>query len=371
MPDHYAVADLSQCEARTRRSPIACLAVRAVTVSVNLAAPSFEHVLRLTDERGMFEHADGTTPRRDGGYCLDDVARGLVVVCRHRPATSTLDGLATTYLSFVTRAQASDGRCHNRLDRYGRWEDQPDTGDWWGRALWGLGTAAARGPQPIRAAALRAFNLGLSQRSPYLHAMAFATLGAAEVSGVRPRHDGALRLMCDFAALAGRARTASAWPWPLARLTYANAAIAEALIAAGEALGDKAVLADGLALLGWLLDVETSADHLSVTAVGGWGPNEHRATFDQQPIEAAAMADACARALVLTGEQRWAGGLARAIRWFHGHNDGGIVLYDPESGGGFDGLTPGGRNTNQGAESTLALIATLQHGQHARTTVGG
>jgi hypothetical protein len=344
---------------------------RAVTTSVNVTAPSFEHVLRLTDEQGMFEHADGTTPRRDRGYCLDDVARALVVVCRQRPATSTLDRLAAHYLSFVRRAQATDGRCHNRLDRHGQWEDQPNTGDWWGRALWGLGTAAARGPHSIRYTALQGFDLSVSQRSPYLHAMAFATLGAAEVSAVRPRHDGALRLMCDFAALAGRARTASAWPWPLARLTYANAAIAEALIAAGEALGDNAVLADGLALLGWLLDVETSADHLSVTPVGGWGPTEHRATFDQQPVEAAALADACARALALTGDELWAGGLARAIGWFHGDNDGGIALYDPESGGGFDGLTPRGRNTNQGAESTLALIATLQHGQHARTTAGG
>ena len=85
-----------------------------MTTPVNANAPSFEHVLRLTDERGMFEHADGTTPRRDGGYCLDDVARALVVVCRQRPATSTLDRLATTYLAFVRRAQAPDG--HSRGD---------------------------------------------------------------------------------------------------------------------------------------------------------------------------------------------------------------------------------------------------------------
>ena len=342
-----------------------------MTTSVNVTAPSFDHVLRLTDERGMFEHADGTTPRRAGGYCLDDVARALVVVCRQRPATSTLDRLASHYLSFVRRAQATDGRCHNRLDRHGQWEDRPDTGDWWGRALWGLGTAAARGPQSIRDTALRGFNLSVSHRSPFLHAMAFATLGAAEVLAVRPQHEGSLRLASDFATLAGRARLTGDWPWPLPRLTYANAAIPEALIAAGQALGDQQVRSDGLALLGWLLDVETSAGQLSVTPVGGWGPNEHRATFDQQPVEAAALADACARAFELTGDELWAGGLARAIRWFHGDNAAGVALYDPESGGGFDGLTPRGRNTNQGAESTLAMISTLQHGRPARSTGGG
>ena len=35
-------------------------------------------------------------------------------------------------------------------------------------------------------------------------------------------------------------------------------------------------------------------------------------------------------------------------------------MYDPGTGGGYDGLTATGRNTNQGAESTLALISTLQ-----------
>jgi hypothetical protein len=334
----------------------------------------------------MFEHADGTTPRRDGGYCLDDVARALVVVCRQRPRTSTVDQLAMAYLSFVRHAQAPDGRCHNRLDVQGRWEDQPGTGDWWGRALWGLGTAAARGPRSIRATASRCFDLSVAQRSPFLHSMAFATLGAAELLAVNPRHDKALRLMSDFAVLAGRAPLTSAWPWPLPRLTYANAAIPEAMIAAGAALVGAPVsarserqrapqsrtkastlLADGLALLDWLLGIETSAGQLSVTPTGGWGPGEDRAPFDQQPIEAAALADACARAFVLTGEERWSAGLDRAIRWFHGANDSGVSLVDTTSGGGFDALTPQGRNTNQGAESTLAMIATLQLGSPTPT----
>jgi hypothetical protein len=71
--------------------------------------PGFEHVLRLTDEHGLFEHADGIVPRREGGYRLDDVARALVVVCRQRPRTSTVDNLATAYLSFVRQAQQPDG----------------------------------------------------------------------------------------------------------------------------------------------------------------------------------------------------------------------------------------------------------------------
>ena len=325
--------------------------------------PTFEHMLRLTDEYGMFEHADGIIPRYDGGYCLDDVARALIVACRQRPRTSDVDNLSRAYLSFVIRAQAADGKCHNRLSRQGRWEDRPDTGDWWGRAVWSLGTAAARGPRSIRGAAAARFELSAAQRSPFLHSMAFAVLGAAEVLAQSPRNGRALSLMADYVELVGPISMRNAWPWPQPRLTYANAAIADALVAAGAALGEGPVVADGLALLDWLLAVETCGGHLSVTPVGGWGPGETRATFDQQPIEAAALADACARAFALTGEPRWACGLDRSIGWFLGDNAGGVVLYDPDSGGGFDALTSSGRNTNQGAESTLAMLATMQHGQ--------
>jgi hypothetical protein len=132
-------------------------------------------------------------------------------------------------------------------------------------------------------------------------------------------------------------------------------------MAAGEHLHDTRALDEGLAMLGWLLDLETSGSHLSVTPVGGWAPGEARPGFDQQPIEVAALADACAHAFRLTGDRSWARGLERAVRWFLGDNDAGTPLYDPVTGGGYDGLHIDGRNANQGAESTLAMIATLQH----------
>jgi hypothetical protein len=47
--------------------------------------------------------------------------------------------------------------------------------------------------------------------------------------------------------------------------------------------------------------------------------------------------------------------------WFFGRNDTGVSLYDPLTGGCCDGLEASGRNENQGAESTLAMISTVQH----------
>jgi hypothetical protein len=97
-----------------------------------------------------------------------------------------------------------------------------------------------------------------------------------------------------------------------------------------------------------------------VVGVGGSGPLDTSPQFDQQPIEVAAMSDACWRAYRLTGDSVWSRGVVTAAEWFEGRNDAGAVMRDTTSGGGFDGLHADGVNLNQGAESTLALISTMQ-----------
>ena len=191
--------------------------------------------------------------------------------------------------------------------------------------------------------------------------MAFAGLGAAEILAVAPDDHGARTLLGAAVGVIGRPTASASWPWPEARLTYANAALPDTLLAAGEHLGDARALDDGLTMLGWLVAVETRQEHLSVTPVGGWSLGEPRPAFDQQPIEVAAIADACARALRLTGDARWALTIERAVGWFLGDNDAGVALYDPSTTGGCDGLHPSNRNTNQGAESTIAMFATSRH----------
>lgn len=322
---------------------------------------SFRHLLRMTDQTGLFEHACGATPRRGFGYCVDDAARALVAVIREPEPSDDLTPMAETYLAMLAHAQAPDGTCRNRLS-YGRhWEDEPALGDWWGRALWGLGTAAARSRAPwIRDDALACFERGARCRSPSPRAMAFATLGAAEVLAVNPANVEALGVAAAYANDVGARIVGAPWPWPEPRLAYANAVLPEAQIAAGRVLADDRLVARGLDLLAWLLGVETRGDHLSVTPVGGWTAGEERPGFDQQPIEVATLADACARAFDVTGDAFWTAGVERAVGWFVGDNDAGVPMLDPATGGGYDGLGPAAANLNQGAESTLALISTLQ-----------
>jgi hypothetical protein len=322
---------------------------------------SFEHLYRLSDDTGLFEHARGALARREHGYCLDDVARGLLVLSREPYPTGAQTALVGRYLAFVAHAQGPDGSFHNRLGFDRRWEDAASTGDWWGRALWGLGgTVAGNGPQWQRDEALHLFELGQHLRSAWPRPLIFAALGAADVIRALPGHAGAREMLSAVLDLP-RPPADLEWPWPEPRLTYANASWAEALLAAGDVLGDRAAVDDGLRMSAWLVDASSARGHLSVSPAAGRGPHEHHSGFDQQPIEVAAIADACARAYILTGDSRWRVALGACVGWFLGANDSHTAMHDPLTGGGYDGLEAGGCNINQGAESTIAWLLTQQH----------
>jgi hypothetical protein len=215
----------------------------------------------------------------------------------------------------------------------------------------------------MRRAALEQFESCAAFESQHLRPNAYATLGAAEIVMDNPRHQPALDLL-NRASTQIAVAARSAVPWPEPRLTYDNARIAEALIAAGVALSDQRMTRIGLRLLEWLALNETRADRFSFTPVGGRTPGNRDPAFDQQPIEAWAMADACYRAWSLTGAAHWRRRVLQAAKWLVGANDGKATLYDAETGGTYDGLTRQGVNANQGAESTLAGIGALQVGAH-------
>ncbi|CAN5505124.1 glycosyl transferase [soil metagenome] len=331
-------------------------------------APVFDHLLCMTDERGTFEHARFGEARPEHGYCTDDVARVLVVATREPHPAPAVRHLAESSLRFLSDAQGLDGDYRNRRSRRGRWQDRPTLEDCWGRSVWGLGTAASHSDADwVRQSATVQFERAARRRSVWPRAMAFAALGAAELLAVRPDHGVARDLITDAADDMTSPGEDADWPWPEARLAYANAVLPEAMIAAGAVLDRPSLLQDGLDLLAWLLVHETVGGHLSATPVGGAGAGDIRPGFDQQPIEVAALADACARAAIVDGHRRWTDGVAAAVAWFLGENDGQHRMWDPQTGGGFDGLHADGANLNQGTESTLALLSTLQHGRRLVT----
>lgn len=336
-----------------------------IELSADIDDHMFDHLERMSDDRGLFEHAEFASPRLEHGHCTDDNARMLIVTSRSTD-TGPAHLLSRLALDFVLAAQSIDGRSRNRMDSNGKWTDRLTTEDCWGRSVWAFGHAAAHHDDPtIRQRALRGFDVALRERPRHSRSMAFAVLGAVEVIGIDQAHPRARAVLIDMATNTAPAHSDS-WQWPEPRLTYANAALAEATLATGVALGDSTLTEQGLAMLTWLLERETRDGHLSVTAVGGSGPDDDYAIhphFDQQPIEVAAMADACWRAFCLTSDHRWSRAVDRCAAWFTGANDVGLAMFDAATSGGYDGLHRDSVNLNQGAESTIALISTRQRAQ--------
>jgi hypothetical protein len=323
--------------------------------------PDFTHLLSLSGPHGTFEHADHATARVEHGYCTDDVARVLLVTSRESAPSADVSGLAQSSLEFLRDAQSVDGRMKNRRTATGAWLGPATDDDCWGRAVWSLGTVIARSKDDeLVDEASRLFVRSVTVISHSPRAMAFATFGAAEVLEGDPTHAEALSLVTTAATHLDRPEVSADWRWSEDRLTYANAALPEAMMAAGAITANDRLVDNGLRQLAWLLDMASSMGHLSVTPASGRSAHEVAERFDQQPIEVAAISEACLRAYGLTNDVTWIRGHELAVQWFLGGNDLGVPMFCAETGGGYDGLTATGPNLNQGAESTIALLTTLQ-----------
>ena len=215
-------------------------------------------------------------------------------------------------------------------------------------SAWGLPQLGLRGPK-CATTARTLFDTAVNFRSTHPRALGYAVLGAVHVLDVFVDHRGARQLVADAADLLPTPSDDREWRWPEPRLTYANALIPEVLLAVATTRADRRAATDALALLDWLVTEESGERGFSFVPVGGRGPGESKPAFDQQPIEAWAMADACVRAFAYTREARWADAVRRAARWFVGDNDAGVAVFDPSTGGGFDGLERGRSESQPGS----------------------
>lgn len=328
--------------------------------------PSFSHLADLTTSRGLYEHALFDQPRPEHGYCVDDAARAVVLLCREPSPDGTARQLFDRYLNFTIQSVTEQGACHNRMNDQGQWTDEPGNGDWWGRAMWALGVSAVHAQEEEqRTRSLESFRVVAKTTSPHFMANTFAALGAGEVLLTYPTEVAAKKVLV---AVKGIFISRTDWPWPQPRLRYSNGSIAEAAMLTGLALQDTQLFDRGLSWLDFLISLETRREHFSVAPVRGRGPGEKQMGFDQQPIELAAIADACERALTITNDSQWLAEINRAWNWFLGDNDVGVQMFDADTDGGYDGLQRLGPNQNQGAESTIAMLSTAQRAYQAGQT---
>jgi glycosyltransferase involved in cell wall biosynthesis len=332
---------------------------------------NFNHLKTLTDDTGMLQHATYTIPNRDCGYCVDDNARALMVASMGRKyllkESVFFDSLYSRYLSFLMHAfNVEKGRFRDFMTFSRQWTTEVGSEDAHGRTLWGLGKSLdfLDNPDHIAISATLFYQTLKAVEHFYSpRAIAFALVGIHAYLG-KYSGDSDVRRIREI--LAGRLydqfknQATDDWPWLENTLNYANGKLPHALLLSGQWMWQEDMIDMGLRSLTWLIAVQTENDHFAPIGSNGWyEQGGAKARFDQQPIEANAMIEACVEAYNLTREKIWIENAVMCFNWFLGHNDLNISLYDPKTGGCRDGLTADGVNQNEGAESTLAWLLSL------------
>ena len=335
------------------------------------------HLDEISDEIGIWQHATGANPNREFGYCTDDVARGLEVDLLHSPSLgwSAVEGSARRSMAFLRDAfNPREGRFRNFRSADGEWLETIGSEDCHARAMVALGFAIADAPDPgLAGDAAQLFKEALPavRALTNLRPMAAALLGCD--SALRGGAEG--ETLATFRWLAAQLARALVdlppdWPWPDPVVTYENALLPMALIAAGQRLADEAMMQAGCTVLDWLaLSQTTAAGGLSIVGNSGWWTRgDSPARFDQQPIDATSLLLAAEEAYVATAAEQYLNVAEMAYGWFLGDNDMNVPVAIAATGGCHDGLTADGVNLNQGAESTLMWLTALEHMRKIRTT---
>ncbi len=344
------------------------------------------HLMVLTDDTAMLQHATFATPNLHHGYCTDDNARALmagVLFCDlQKEVRAGSGGLLSEllvamqrYLAFLAYAfTPTTGRFRNLMSYDRAWAEKVGSEDSHARSLWGLGVAVRRGhTADVVGLADKVFREAMPAAESFEHIRpwAYTILGIDEYlhgDGDFPQARQLRDSLCRRLYEVWRDNADDDWPWWEDELTWGSAKLPQAMLVGGAMLEREDMIQAALKALRWCLEVQTGDDgRLSIIGNRGWFVRGGEpAKFEQQPIEAKALVQACIAAAWHTRDKFWADAAVRCFRWFTGFNDVGAAMYNPNTGGCYDGLTPNGPNSNQGAESTLAYVISVLELHHYR-----
>jgi glycosyltransferase involved in cell wall biosynthesis len=335
--------------------------------SIEVPEPSLEHLKKLTDSTGLYQHAKFTIPNREHGYCTDDNARAIIAMIKYYsqyPESEALQ-LLDTYLSFTIHSQDDEGLVRNFMDFNRTWWEKEPSHDAFGRVLWSFGTVMAKPPTPeYLSIAKECFDKSVKHVQRQLpRGMAYSILGMSDYLEKFPGASDIKRemeLAADGLITQYEESKYPDWQWFEDTLSYDNAVLPHALFVAGLTFDNKKYLKTAKETCEFLLENTFKGDHFSFIGCKGWYERGGtRANFDQQPLEATSMVLMLRAAYDVTRDERFLTLQRKAFDWFLGRNDLRIPIYDFRTKGCNDGLTPNGGNTNQGAESTLSFLLGL------------
>jgi glycosyltransferase involved in cell wall biosynthesis len=326
-----------------------------------------DHIINMTDDFGMIQFANNTTPDPKSGYTIDDNSRALIAATLHNKIFNSTESskLAKTYLNFIEYCQDRNGNFQNNIDNKNEILD-PISEDALGRTIWALGYTInkSKNPKQIKKAQeLLQKSLDAIEKIKYPKATALSLIGLYHYNKKIPKKE-TLNLIKKFAdQLIQNYKNESSkdWQWFEEILSYSNSKLPEALYLAHNTTKNQEYLDIAEKTLRFLTELIFIKDKLCLIGQNGWcKKNGKRSFFDQQPVDASSLVQTFLTAYSTTNKKEYYEKAITAFNWFFGKNHLNQTVYDETTGGCFDGIGEHKLNINQGAESTLSyLIARL------------
>ena len=345
------------------------------TIELNYCLPpvNLAHFHKLTTEFGMIQFSRINQPDLNSGYTLDDNSRALIAMCMHYELTQDETSLHAiqTYLNFISFCQQTTGKFSNYVDidqQFTTQNRETNISDSNGRAIWALGYLISKDdilPQEMRAQASSVLYKTL-KRIKQMHSprtMAFTIKGLYLSNRKNPSSEVSfcIKLLADRLIQIFRHESEPNWPWFESYLTYANSILPEALLYAWQETGDQFYKEVAKSSFDFLLSLTFTKTQMKVISNKSWlHKGKQPEKFGEQPIDVAYTILALNHFYEAFEDESYFEKSQIAFSWFLGNNHLSQIIYNPCTGGCYDGLEQKHVNLNQGAESTISyLIARL------------
>lgn len=328
-----------------------------------------DHVKHMTTNFGMLQFSKLNRPDFESGYTLDDNARALIAVCQHYKKYREANDLRYIgiYLNFIGYCQFEDGRFLNYVDvnkEFTTQNDNENLEDSAGRAMWALGYVTSLSkilPAELikKAESIFQRSLSLTKDTFSTRAMAFIIKGLYYYNRHAKDTDTLIyiKLFGDRLVQMYRHEADDEWKWFESYLTYANSVLPEALLLSYAITNNEVYKNVAKESFDFLLSNTFDESSIKVISNRSWMlKGEATEQYGEQPIDVAYTILALKKFHDIFKEEEYLNKMEMAFNWFLGNNHLQQIIYNPCTGGCFDGLEEHNVNLNQGAESTLSYL---------------
>jgi glycosyltransferase involved in cell wall biosynthesis len=330
---------------------------------------NLDHIKAMTTDFGFVQFARLNVPDLASGYTIDDNARAMIAMCQHYKKYRDNEDLKyiSIYLNYIGYCQLADGRFLNYVDvnkNYTPQNHNENLEDASGRAMWALGYLISLAPilpaEMVESAeAMFQKTLGLTKNIYSTRAMAFVIKGLYYYNRQNKDKDVLIyiKMFADRMVQMYRHEADEDWKWFEGYLTYANSVLPEALLLCHAITGNETYKDVAKESFDFLLSQTFDDESIKIISNRSWlVKGGKREQYGEQPIDVAYTILALRKFHDIFKSADYLSKMEMAFNWFLGNNHLQHVIYNPCTGGCFDGLEEHSVNLNQGAESTASYL---------------